>query len=58
VVMLLGFGIIAITNGILTVSGMNHHRQLLLISFHKRGDNKHSLEEIFCHKCGEVLRQE
>ena len=56
VVMLLGFGIIAIPTGILTVSGVRHHQQrggdLVCASCGRLGHRKDARH---CDSCGAVL---
>ena len=56
VVMLLGFGIIAIPTGILTVSGVRHHQQrsveLVCSSCGRQG---HRRDALHCDACGALL---
>ena len=55
VVMLLGFGIIAIPTGILTVSGIRLQRNQSGTVCNKCGETKHFINSIHCHSCGELL---
>ena len=56
VVMLLGFGIIAIPTGILTVSGVRHHQQrsaeLVCNSYGRQGNRR---DACYCYACGVSL---
>lgn len=56
VVMMLGFGIIAIPTGILTVSGMqNHQKQLDEVPCHQCGRQGHRCDAQHCDQCGGLL---
>jgi voltage-gated potassium channel len=56
VVMMLGFGIIAIPTGILTVSGMQHHqKQLAGVPCHQCGRQGHRRDAQHCDQCGASL---
>ena len=56
VVMMLGFGIIAIPTGILTVSGMQHHqKQLAGVPCHQCGRQGHRRDAQHCDQCGAFL---
>jgi voltage-gated potassium channel len=56
VVMMLGFGIIAIPTGILTVSGMQHHqKQLAGVPCHQCGRQSHRRDAQHCDQCGALL---
>ena len=56
VVMMLGFGIIAIPTGILTVSGMQHHqKQLAGVPCHQCGRQGHRRDARHCDQCGASL---
>ena len=56
VVMMLGFGIIAIPTGILTVSGMQHHeKQLAGVPCHQCGRQGHRCDAQYCDQCGASL---
>jgi voltage-gated potassium channel len=53
VVMMLGFGIIAIPTGILTVSGVQHHqKQLERSTCHQCGRQGHRRDAQHCDQCG------
>jgi voltage-gated potassium channel len=56
VVMMLGFGIIAIPTGILTVSGVQHHqKQLEESACHQCGRQGHRRDAQHCDQCGTSL---
>jgi voltage-gated potassium channel len=56
VVMMLGFGIIAIPTGILTVSGVQHHqKQLEGSACHQCGRQGHRRDAQHCDQCGASL---
>ena len=56
VVMMLGFGIIAIPTGILTVSGMQHHKQRgVELTCSSCGRQGHRKDALHCDACGESL---
>ena len=56
VVMLLGFGIIAIPTGILTVSGVRHHQQRVVeLSCNSCGRQGHRRDARHCDACGASL---
>ena len=58
VVMMLGFGIIAIPTGILTVSGVQHHqKQLQGPTCHQCGRQGHRRDAHHCDQCGASLRE-
>ena len=56
VVMLLGFGIIAITTGVLTVSGVQHHQQRgVELTCSSCGRQGHRKDALHCDACGALL---
>jgi voltage-gated potassium channel len=56
VVMMLGFGIIAIPTGILTVSGVKHHQnQLAGVPCPQCGRQGHRRDAQHCDQCGALL---
>ena len=56
VVMLLGFGIIAIPTGILTVSGVRHHQQQAVgVTCGSCGRQGHRRDARHCDACGALL---
>ena len=57
VVMLLGFGIIAIPTGILTVSGVRHHQQQVGVELvcSSCGRQGHRRDALHCDACGASL---
>ena len=56
VVMMLGFGIIAIPTGILTISGVRQSRSTLPEPCHRCGRNGHRQDARHCDHCGALLR--
>ena len=56
VVMLLGFGIIAIPTGTLTVSGVRNHQQRgVELSCSSCGRQVHRKDALHCYACGALL---
>ena len=56
VVMMLGFGIIAIPTGILTISGVRQSRSTAAEPCHRCGRNGHRQDARYCDHCGALLR--
>jgi voltage-gated potassium channel len=58
VVMMLGFGIIAIPTGILTVSGVQHHqKQLAGSTCHQCARQGHRRDAQYCDQCEASLEE-
>ena len=55
VVMMLGFGIIAIPTGILTISGVRQSRSTAAVPCHRCGRNGHRQDSLHCDYCGAPL---